>query len=238
MTEQNEVKNGVTIIICTNKIGLMENIYLNFENQKWENKELIIILNNDSLKIEDFIAKAEQYQSVTVYQLPQSYTLGECLNFGINKAKYEYIAKFDDDDYYAPSYITEAMRAFETTNADVVGKRTAYMYYLKSKQLRLRFPRNGRKWVTRVHGATLMAKKEVFKKVPFAHISLGEDVNFLLRCRQRGLKIYSTSRFNYTVIRREDGTHTWNPRYRYIASTSLRIGYTNDFKRFVDKDIN
>jgi len=230
-----EENKGVSIIVSTNKEGFLENIFSNFENQNWETKELIIILNKDSLILEDWVNKAEQTDHVTVYQLPQSVSLGACLNFGINRAKYEYIAKFDDDDYYGPFYLTEAMNIFNKMNADVVGKRTYYMHNSLTKELRLRFPRREHRFISKVHGGTIMAKKEMFSKVRFANISLGEDVNFLYRCRQQGFKIYSSSRYNYTYIRRGDGTHTWKPKLQYLMATSVRIRKTNDFKAHVNE---
>ncbi|GAA3329493.1 hypothetical protein GCM10020331_077780 [Ectobacillus funiculus] len=66
---------------------------------------------------------AEPYKDVTIYQLPQHVTLGECYNFAIPKARYDYIAKMDDDDYYSPYYLSEAMKGFEVSGASVVGKK-------------------------------------------------------------------------------------------------------------------
>ncbi|WHY78266.1 glycosyltransferase [Neobacillus sp. WH10] len=236
MIGQNEEKSGISIIACTNKIGLIDNIFSNFENQIWEDKELIIILNNDLLNLEDSLKKAEKYKCTTVYQLPQRFSLGKCLNFGVDQAKYDYIAKFDDDDYYGPSYLSEAMSAFKRTNAHVVGKRTAFMYSLNSKQLRLLVPRNEERWVKQVRGGTIIAKKEVFSKVRFPNRSLAEDVFFLSACRKAGFKIFSTSRYNYSYIRRGDGTHTWKPKSGYLLRKSIAIRNTNDFKMFVNKN--
>lgn len=236
----NEIRNksGVTIIVCTNKVDLMDNIFSNYENQLWEDKELIIILNNDSLNLLEWINMAQEHaKDISVYQLPQRFSLGKCLNFGVHRARYDYIAKFDDDDYYGPAYLTEAMEGFTKTNADVVGKRTAFMYLIKSKQLRLRFPRNEEKCVNIVVGGTIIAKKNVFRKVQFADLSLGEDVNFLRRCRRNGFRILSTSRYNYTYIRRNDGSHNWKPESRYLMKTSKKILKTDDFKKIVNKDL-
>ena len=67
--------------------------------------------------------RSKDNENVTIYQLPEEKTLGECLNFGIEKARYNIVAKFDDDDYYSPYYLTEAMRIFLTTDAQVSWKR-------------------------------------------------------------------------------------------------------------------
>lgn len=230
------MQDGVSIIACTNKTGMMDNIFANYKNQNWDKKELIIILNKDSLNLGEWQKRAKASKSVSVYQLPQRTSLGACLNFGVAKAKYNFVAKFDDDDYYGPSYLTEAMKAFARTNADIVGKRTAFMYLVRLKQLRLRFPRNEKRWVTFVLGGTIMAKKAVFKKVVFPNQSLGEDIQFLARARKKGFRIYSTSRYNYTYLRRGDRTHNWKPTRSYLMRSSVKLFKTSDFKKYINKE--
>ncbi len=100
-------------------------------------KELIIILNKDDMDIEMWKERSKGNENVSIYQLPEEKTLGECLNFGIEKARYNIVAKFDDDDYYSPYYLTEAMQIFLTTDAQVVGKGKAFMYFEKEKLLTL-----------------------------------------------------------------------------------------------------
>ena len=128
----------VSLIASTIRDKMMNNIFENFYRQKWEEKELIIILNNDDMDIEMGKKRSKVNENVTIYQLPEEKTLGECLNFGIEKARYNIVAKFDDDDYYSPYYLTEAMRIFLTTDAQVVGKGKAFMYFEKQKLLTLR----------------------------------------------------------------------------------------------------
>ncbi|RST76319.1 glycosyltransferase family 2 protein [Siminovitchia acidinfaciens] len=127
--------SGISIVTSTIKPQFMDNIFENFDRQNWEDKELIIILNKDDMKIERWKMKAGEYKNVSIYQLPEEVTLGECLNYGTEKAKHGYVAKFDDDDYYGPEYISQAMEAFENTDAVLVGKRTTYTYFKKEKIL-------------------------------------------------------------------------------------------------------
>ena len=48
--------------------------------------------------------KRKGLPNVRVYQLHEKATLGDCLNYGVIKSKYDIIAKLDDDDYYGPNY--------------------------------------------------------------------------------------------------------------------------------------
>jgi hypothetical protein len=78
----------VSIICCTMRMDYMENVFENYENQDWEEKELIIILNRDDMDVNPWKERAKQSKSVTTYQLPEQLTLGACLNYGIKKSKY------------------------------------------------------------------------------------------------------------------------------------------------------
>ncbi|USK50926.1 glycosyltransferase family 2 protein [Bacillus sp. CMF12] len=237
MKEMNK-DQGISIVACTNKMKYMDNIFSNYERQILQEKELIIVLNNDSQDINEWKKKAEKYANVRVYQLPEETTLGSCLNFGREQAKLRYVAKWDDDDYYGSAFLHEALKAFEGTNADIVGKRTAFMYISKSKELRLRFPGYESKRVKIVLGGTIIAKKTVMEKVPFLDRSLGEDVTFQKNARAKGYRIFSTSRFNYTYFRWDSSDHTWNPPRKYLKRKSKHIGYIDDFRKIVDTSDN
>lgn len=57
------------------------------------------------------------------------------------------------------------------------------MYFPKTKELRLLFPGREFKFVKRVLGGTLIAKKTVMQEDPFLNISLDEDSNFIRKCQ-------------------------------------------------------
>ncbi|WP_052504404.1 glycosyltransferase [Rossellomorea aquimaris] len=231
--ELNE-NHGISIVACTNKHWFMDNIFTNYDRQLLQEKELIIILNSDSLKLEEWKERASHYENVQVYQLPEKTSLGSCLNYGTHKAKYKYVAKWDDDDHYGSYFLAEALKAFEETNADIVGKWSGYIYFSNTRELRLRHFGFEYKWVKKVLGGTIVAKKSVIHHVPFQNRSLGEDTSFLKSARAKGYRIYSTSRNNYCYIRRDSSNHTWQPRIRYLFRTSKRICFTQDYKEIVD----
>ncbi|MET3291533.1 UNVERIFIED_CONTAM: glycosyltransferase involved in cell wall biosynthesis [Brevibacillus sp. OAP136] len=223
---------GVSVIASTNRPQFFKNLLKNYRKQSLAKKELIIILNNDRMNLRTYQRIARKYQHVSVYKLPQRYTLGSCLNFGITKAKYAYIAKFDDDDYYGPRYLQSSLRTFARTNAHVVGKRSYFLYLKKRKLLLIRFPFQENRYVRTIAGGTIMAKRSVFTVIRFPHRSLGEDVGFYSRCRAKGFRIFSTDRFNYVMVRRINRkSHTWQISDRQILSGfHKKVGYTKRYK--------
>ncbi|MGC5325141.1 glycosyltransferase [Brevibacillus sp. SYSU BS000544] len=224
---------GVSIITCTNKSQFIDNIFANYQSQLWRKKELIIILNNDSLDIETWKSKASSYPNVSVFQLQEHYSLGRCLNFGVHQCKYHTIAKFDDDDYYSPYYIRSSMMAFRRTKADIVGRRSYFTYFEDDKSLYVRYPNRENSYQKYVAGGTIMFKRRVFRKVKFSDRSIGEDFTFLDACRRKGFRIYATNRSHYVYIRRANPNHhTWRPTKRYLRGTGRFVAYTNDFRPF------
>ncbi|MGM0880940.1 MAG: glycosyltransferase family A protein [Bacillota bacterium] len=64
---------GVSIITCTNRPQFFDNILENYIKQQYRKKELIIILNNDSMNLEQFQGKIRTYNNIKVYKLPEKY---------------------------------------------------------------------------------------------------------------------------------------------------------------------
>lgn len=229
---------GVSIITCTKRPQYIDNLFENYHRQLWKRKELIIILNNDKMKLETYKKKAQNYQNVSVYQLPQKTSLGKCLNFAVRKAKYSYIAKFDDDDYYAPAYLLESIQALQKTGADIVGKRAHFVYLEGSKVLLLRYQKDKNKFVSMVPGATLVVRRKVFQKVLFPNQNIRECLNFCAKSRKKGFKIFSTDKYNFVAIRRKNSkNHTrMISDEELIARNSIIIPHAGDYKEFVTRN--
>ncbi|QSO49241.1 glycosyltransferase family 2 protein [Alicyclobacillus mengziensis] len=227
------LSEGVSMITCTKRPGYTGNLLDNYSRQMWQKKELIVILNNDQLNLNRYRQTAKPYENVSIYQLPQDWSLGKCLNFAVSKTKYNYVSKFDDDDYYAPRYISEIMQAFRRTEADIVGKLTIYTYLKHRKLLLLWYPKMENRYVNRVGGATITFKKSVFRFAKFPDASVGEDVRFQRRCRAHGFKVYSTSRYNFVSVRRPNSSgHTWKVSDKHLMMNSRIVAKTVDYRSF------
>jgi hypothetical protein len=81
-----------------------------------------IIVNNNKIPLAPYQNLAKKLRNIHIFRVPGPTSLGACLNYAVKKTKYNFIAKFDDDDYYAPYYLTDSLQAFQRTNADVIGK--------------------------------------------------------------------------------------------------------------------
>ncbi|MTI48989.1 MAG: glycosyltransferase family 2 protein [Firmicutes bacterium] len=225
----------VSVITCTNKPHTLDSIINNFNRQSYEKKELIIVLNSNKLNLYSWRQNVQQYNNVNIYQLDEKVTLGECLNFAINKSKYGIIAKFDDDDYYGPRYLSQAIYFLKNTIADVVGKSTSYVYFSRSKTLAIRNSGRENRYVPRVEGPTLVMKRKIFDKVRFSEKNLGEDVQFCKDCCKNKIRIYSTDKSNFVYIRNGNySKHTWGINDNYYLKLCNQIGQVNDYRIYAN----
>ncbi|HET7579911.1 MAG TPA: glycosyltransferase family 2 protein [Bacillales bacterium] len=213
----------VSIVTCTNRNRNIENIFENYCRQKWDNKELIVVLNDDQLKIKYWRRMAKRYPDVSVYQLPGKDPLGKCLNFAVKQAKYDIIAKFDDDDYYSPYYIPQAMKVFEEEEAEIVGKKVFYNYFKNKNLLGLR------KSLIPVGGGTIMFRKEVFHKVQFPLKSHAEDQEFLKQCQKNRFNLCTTNPYNYVSVRDNISYHTWKKPNKKLIKDSYDMIKTKNY---------
>ncbi|MEH7083470.1 glycosyltransferase, partial [Neobacillus drentensis] len=97
----------ITVIVCTNRQAFLPKIIENFERQTLEEKELIIVVNSTFIKVDGI--------GYSFIQIPEEVSLGACLNQGTRLAKYDFVTKMDDDDYYGPDYLNEVYEALVLT---------------------------------------------------------------------------------------------------------------------------
>ncbi|SFE08610.1 Glycosyl transferase family 2 [Bacillus sp. OV194] len=234
----------VSVITCTIRDSCMDNIFDNYKNQNYDQKELIIVLNQDSMCLKKWREKAKNYDNVSVFQVPQQTSLGNCINFAVGHAKYDIIANFEDDDYYAPAYLQHSLFVLNAMKADVIGKTSVYIY-LKNKQVLAVFnPGNENQYVNDqnsfgkqyLQGGTLVFYKAILDLVRFPDQIKEVDRIFCRDCVKAGLRVYSTTKENFTYVRNDDQEqHTWKVPVDVILSISQFITKTDDFKPIVSK---
>ena len=227
-------KKGVSVITCTNRSEYMESIFTNYERQEYEDKELLIILNNNQLNMEEWTKEAGEHHNVTVYRVDEKEPLGVCLNHGLEKARFDYISKFNDGDYYAPAFLEDLMNAFEYTDADIVGKCAHYVYFESGDTLALYGEDREHCYTDFVAGSAMIARREAFNGLVWSagRVS-GEDSEFLRQSVKNGFKIYSADRFNYVCMRRSSPElQTWKVEIGDNLVHCRTICRTKDYVRY------
>jgi hypothetical protein len=224
---------GVTVVTCTHIPRYAENIFNNYIRQNYGAKELI--LNNSKLDAAKWRQMAESYPDVSVFSLPEDVTVGACLNFAVSRAKYDYIANFDHDDYYGAKYLDDFMNVAPHTDAGLLGKKSHYVYIEDDKTLAIMHPGYENCYVNYIDGPTMFMKKSIFEKVSFIDNDIA-DCQLSWDCTEKGIKIYSVCRHNFAYIRKKDiELHTWKIDNDTLLNTYCTIlGKVDDYKSCVD----
>lgn len=136
------------------------------------------------------------------------FSLGSIYNQMIARADASYIAKMDDDDFYDATYLLDSVLAHRYSEAEIVGKRSTFVYLESLDSTLLCFEADENKFVHEVAGPTLLCSRDFADEIKFADISTGEDSDFLRRASQKGAAIYAGSRFGF-VRTRSSTSHTW-----------------------------
>lgn len=227
---------GITVITSTIRPEFIENVFENYNRQTYEKKEFIIVLNKNSMDIKKWKMKAKEYKNVRVFQVDERFSFGQCYNFCVSKSKYDYIAPFDDDDYYAPNYLNDIVEAFQISKAYVVGKKCRYLYFEKSGILALGNKGQENCYVDHIDGPTLSFNKKIFDRVKFTDKPIGIDGQFCKDCIANNIKIYSTNRFNHAYIRHSSShQHTWVIDDDTVLSWCDVIGKVENYQEYVAK---
>lgn len=236
------VCDGVSVITVTKRFNCISNVYKNYNNQNIKEKELIIVINKDDINFNEYYEYFSILTNVYVYVKPESTTLGECLNFATTKAKFNIIAKFDDDDYYGPFYLNECINILNSDSIDVVGKIKPYYYLAKYKSLYVYNKGIENNYSETVMGSTLCFKKSILEKIQFKSVRYREDFLFNRDCLENNFKIYASSRNNHIVYKFCDNNlHTWQCDIDYLIKSCTLIKSNIEFDQcfsIVDKIID
>jgi len=228
-----EDRYGVSVITCTNRPEFLENVLSNYVQQDCPAKELIIVAHGIDHSVDLYKNSVQGYDAVTLIALPMELTLGACLNHAVDLAKYNIIAKFDDDDYYAPAYLSYSIRAFDCTAADVIGKCATYVYFRTSRILAIRHAEVENSYIGHVEGPTLVIRKRVFEAMRFANVSLGEDRLFCDACYKKGIRVYCTDRYHHVYVRHGvSHRHAWSIADADLLQHCKVIGEMDEFRSY------
>ena len=144
-----------------------------FLKQDYENAELVII--DDGLKSsKDSIPQNPKINYS--YHDPIG-TIGIKRNFACEKAHGEIIMHWDDDDWYAPDWISRMTDTLLNSNADIAGLNRV-LFYSPSIDKRYMYQDTDidKPWLC---GATMTYKKSFWKQHPFVDLQVGEDYDFV-----------------------------------------------------------
>mmetsp|Transcript_62047 Transcript_62047/g.192188 ORF Transcript_62047/g.192188 Transcript_62047/m.192188 type:complete len:905 (-) Transcript_62047:60-2774(-) len=172
-----------------------------FEAQTWPDKELVIV-ETYTHKYSEFFHELARRDPRVVYvrfQRPagEDWSIGLKRNIGAHLATGELIVNFDDDDIYAPVYISSMAAVLEDRSLQAVKLSSWFIYDQSTCKFSFCDPiawglANGkdenhedvRQWAYG-YGFSYVFRRRAGLELMYADINLGEDFNFITQLQQR-----------------------------------------------------
>jgi len=203
---------SISALVSTNRPHQLDHVLSTLAAQQDIDLEVVVLTHGfeGSATVKEN-AQALGIENLVTLEAPADVPLGACLNRLVAAASGDVVAKIDDDDLYGPHYLRDQLNALDYSGAEVVGKQAHHMY-LESHDLTLvRFPDREHRYTDFVMGPTILTRRGVAQRFPFAEVGRGEDTDFLRRITAEGLSIYSSDRFGFVQMRQGGHQHTWKP---------------------------
>lgn len=194
-----------------------------FADQRYMVKELVVGCHGfSSSQIVEVVDELGEALPIRVMEFDSDLPLGRCLNAAIDTSSARLIAKIDDDDYYGPCYIEDAVQANLYAGAPLVGKGATFTYLEGRDETILRRPELIERYYDgSPSGASLVFERQLWEKAPFPHRTLGEDLAFIEGLRLLGFRPYATSPWEFVYHRGVRG-NTWDAIDEVFMERSLR----------------
>jgi hypothetical protein len=212
----------ISAVVPSKRPKQLYNVMAFIGGQVHDDLELILVTHGFVVDAAEIARLAEVcgVQRYRIVPADESLTLGACMNLGIAAAEGQYVAKMDDDNWYGPHYLSDLVRAFSWTEAQVVGKWAHYVHLQRSNATLLRFPDAEHRYVNLVQGGTILAPRSVVREFAMEDLPRRVDTTFLEKVRRDGGKVYSADRFNFVSVRSASvNGHTWS-----ISDEDLLVG--------------
>lgn len=141
-----------------------------FRRQTWPNRELVIV-RDESDTTEWPVAISQDL----VFLSAPKMTLGAKRNFCVEHSRGDFIAHWDDDDWYGPDRITQQVTAMQAARGEVCGvERPLFLDLASGESYRFR---PGRR--PYLYCATLMYTREFWQRIGFPDMQTGSGIPFI-----------------------------------------------------------
>ena len=206
----------ISVIVPTrNRASFLPQLLEVYRNQTWQNKELLVL---DDSEQEDTTFKdlAKSHSDVRYWHRSQKLSIGAKRNALISESTGEVIAHFDDDDFYAPTYLSWMLREMESNHADLVKLtgwfalhqdsdtlgfwdttdfKSAHHVFCGTEDVQNKkgnFTENALRSFLMGYGFSYLYKKDCWAESPFPNRDIGEDSIFVEQLLAAKKKIHPT----------------------------------------------
>ncbi|MDE0391774.1 MAG: methyltransferase domain-containing protein [Rhodospirillales bacterium] len=174
----------------------------NYEKQNYQEKELLLLLDNSAIDVDSIEAEIERLDNVRILRLEGRQSRFEALIRGSESASGDYVANMYADVHYGKNYLSDLMLASGFSQAEVLGKGTYFIYSEDQDFMALRSVRGYHEFTDFVSDATLIVRRDVLKECHFSDRAGKEYEGMLTEMVRTGCRIYSADPFSVLLVRR------------------------------------
>ena len=202
---------AVTAICVSKRPWFAENTAQMFRQQNGVDVHVVYVAHGDETSEAEVTALFSDFASFKFLRMVgDDKVLADGLNLALEHCETDLVAKVDDDDYYGPNYLLDSCLALSFSGAVLVGKASFFCYVESSDDFALRFPDKHYRYLSRVHGGTLVWSREMTQYQTFTQVRQGTDSYFIQGLKEKNLKVYSGDPFNFVHVRyASNNAHTW-----------------------------
>jgi glycosyltransferase involved in cell wall biosynthesis len=177
-----------------------------FRQQTYPNKELIVV-DDGSDAVRDLV---EGVPGAHYIRVEHKMHIGAKRNLACEQARGEFIAHWDDDDWYAPERLARQVAPLGAETHDVTGLVNSYVLQMPPGQFWTTTEAvHRRMFVGDIHGGTLVYRRSLWTKgIRYPEVDLAEDAMFIRRATDARKRIERLENPGLFVYLRH-GRNTW-----------------------------
>jgi glycosyltransferase involved in cell wall biosynthesis len=200
-----EIPSVSCIMPTGNRPDYVEQAIRLFQQQDYPHRELIIL--DDGQEPASGIPFGE---SIRYERISKGMTIGAKRNHALELARGQFIAHWDDDDWYAPSRLSTQLAPLLSGAADITALSDCLFLDLAHWEFWSCAEKVfQRMFVGNVHGGTLVYRRSIFEDgVRYPHVSRAEDAHFLYSAHRRGARLQGISGQDLFIYVRH-ATNAW-----------------------------
>ena len=205
---------------------------LNFKDQTYLHKELIISYPKDDIPTKDLIRKASALYCLKIMTIErdQEVSVGAAKNIAVSMARGEYICIWDDDDYHAPNRLHHQMYVLQITEksyqASILLRITLYDHLTQRANLSLPYNWSG----------TLLCSTPLLLQHPYEDTNLLEDINLIRFLESENLLLHIEYAFILYIYVYHGNNALDYHHFRYFMKNSFK--FTDKYNKTVQQILN
>lgn len=209
---------SVSVILATKRPDFVDHALTQFEQQSWENRELLFGFHGFSIQDLGDHVSARVHRLGRHLEFNADHLFGDVLRQLTLTADGDIIAKMDDDDWYSAYHLEDLVYALRYSGAHLVGSGVQFVYMHNSNRTVRRASEIGYKYGGHPGGPTFMSPRDIVLEAGnWPLTSRAVDTGLNQAILEIGGSVFQGHPLNFVFNKRSSG-HTWKASNEYFMS--------------------